>query len=178
MKRNDTKNIRLMGIDPGLRVTGYGVIQSNGPQITVITYGAIRTHSEDSVASRLKCLYTELSEIMTRYQPQQVTIEQVFMAYNVSSALKLGQARGVALVSAYAAGAEISEYSALEVKKAVVGVGRATKEQVQIMVQHLLGLKEIPEPNDAADALALAICHLHCMQSLWPQEAMSRKGWR
>lgn len=179
--KNQTKSpiTKVMGIDPGLGVTGYGIIQGNRSQVKSIAFGTIKTRSSESLASRLKQLYIDLKQVMDTYDPEYVAIEQVFVAYNVSSAMKLGQARGVALMTAFSCGAEIGEYSALEVKKAVVGVGRATKDQVQMMVQHLLHLKEKPEPFDAADALAVAICHLHTMQSIWPKsDAVSRRQRR
>ncbi|MBN2382852.1 crossover junction endodeoxyribonuclease RuvC [bacterium] len=165
----------VMGIDPGLSITGYGLIRGDRSRITLIESGAIRTNSSQGLPARLKQLYTGLNEVMTTYKPDHVAIEQIFLAQNVSSAMKLGQARGVALMTAFACGAEIGEYSAIEVKKAVVGVGRASKEQVQIMVQHLLALKNRPEPADVADALAVAICHLHTIQSLWPKQPLRNR---
>lgn len=157
-----------MGIDPGIGVTGYGVIRGKGSSIILVNYGAIKTNTKESLSSRLRFLYVHLKEVLGVYQPDEVAIEQVFLAQNVSSTLKLGQARGVALMTSFASGAALGEYSPLEVKKAVVGVGRATKRQVQVMVQRILGMQKIPEPNDAADALAIAICHYNTIRSNWP----------
>jgi len=170
--------IAVMGIDPGLSITGYGMIRGNRAQIQLIDAGFIKTDTSESLPARLKQIYNGLKNVMETFRPEHVAIEQTFMAQNVSSAMKLGQARGVALMTAFSCGAALGEYSALEVKKAVVGVGRASKEQVQIMVQRLLGLKTRPEPADIADALAVAICHLHTIQSLWPQTSSTNRKYR
>jgi crossover junction endodeoxyribonuclease RuvC len=145
----------ILGIDPGSRITGYGVIQVMGNRHTYIASGCIRTQGTD-MAPRLQQIFKNLSEIMVTYQPHEVAIEQVFMQKNVSSALKLGQARGAAIVAA--GDRPLSEYSARQVKLAVVGYGAAEKSQVQQMVKILLKLSGIPQA-DAADALAIALCH-------------------
>ncbi|MFC1851917.1 crossover junction endodeoxyribonuclease RuvC [candidate division CSSED10-310 bacterium] len=169
---NNNNYITVMGIDPGIAVTGFGIIRGRGSQIQPVHSGTIRTNSTECVAARLKHIFINLKDIMNTYQPEEVAVEEVFFSRNVSSAMKLGQARGVALMTAFTCGAELGEYSALEVKKAVVGFGRATKEQVQLMVQRLLALSRKPEPNDVADALAIAICHFHTLQSRWPAETL------
>jgi len=176
MNQNKTRmecDFSVMGIDPGIGVTGYGIVHSKGSQLISVDFGSIKTRASESIAARLQFLHEELSKVMDLFKPEQVAIEEVFAAHNISSAFKLGQARGVALMTAFSCGAEIGEYSALHVKKAVVGVGRATKEQVQLMVQHLLKLPEKPKPFDAADALAIAICHIHTLRSRWPKDIHS-----
>ncbi|KEA62064.1 Crossover junction endodeoxyribonuclease RuvC [Marinobacterium lacunae] len=149
----------ILGIDPGSRITGYGVINVNGPRNEYVASGCIRIRGEE-LADRLKQVYAGVSEIIERYSPQEMAIEQVFMARNADSALKLGQARGVAVVAGANAGLPVAEYAARKVKQSVVGNGGADKTQVQIMVAHLLKLPGLPQA-DAADALAIALCHAH-----------------
>ncbi len=153
--------MRILGIDCGSERTGFGVIDSDGEHHTVVTSGAIQTSPRQSFPKRLQKIYADLAALIREFKPDQVVVEDVFYATNVKSALKLGHVRGVALLVATEAGVPISEYSPLEVKSSVVGYGRAEKSQVQQMVKTLLHLKEIPQPNDAADALALTICHAH-----------------
>jgi crossover junction endodeoxyribonuclease RuvC len=152
--------MRILGIDPGSRITGYGIIEQQGNRLQHIDNGAIFTHSEDDLADRLKIIYDELIRIIVDYAPQAVAVEQIFVAKNALSALKLGHARGCALLAGVNTGLPVFEYSALQVKKAVVGYGRAGKEQVQQMVRKLVALPEIAQ-EDASDALAVAICHAH-----------------
>lgn len=150
--------MRILGIDPGSRITGYGIIQvcRNG-KLTYITAGCIRVGATD-LGGRVKAIYEGLASVMTDYKPDMAAIERVFMATNADSALKLGQARGVALSAAVNHQLAVEEYTALQIKRAVVGKGRAAKEQVQHMVKVLLTLTAKPQ-SDAADALACAICH-------------------
>ena len=148
----------IIGIDPGSRVTGYGVIRSARQRTEYVTCGCIRLNTEGSFAERLVQLYDELSAIIAAFGPAEAAIEKVFMNRNVDSALKLGHARGVAMVAARRAGVAVHEYSATEIKQSVVGRGHADKVQVQHMVKFLLGLNTSPTP-DAADALAAALCH-------------------
>ncbi len=150
--------MKIMGIDPGSRITGYGVIRKEGNRLVHVDNGAIFTDSAADFPGRLQRIYEGLSEIIARYAPDVVSVEDVFFANNVQSALKLGQARGAAIVAGVNAGLPVHEYTALQVKQAVVGHGRAAKEQVQQMVKALLGLPEIAQA-DASDALAVAICH-------------------
>jgi crossover junction endodeoxyribonuclease RuvC len=152
--------MRILGIDPGSKATGYGFIEQQGNRLLHIDNGAIFTQSKDALAIRLQKIYQQLSELIDRHQPDAVAVEQVFMARNPASALKLGHARGVALLAGINAGLPVAEYSALQVKSAVVGYGRAGKNQVQQMTRTLLNLPEIAQ-EDAADALAVAICHAH-----------------
>ncbi|WP_394131750.1 crossover junction endodeoxyribonuclease RuvC [Shewanella maritima] len=154
----------ILGIDPGSRITGYGVIKCQGRQQLYLGSGCIRT-SGDNLAERLQQIFTGISEIIRQYQPEQFAIERVFMAKNADSALKLGQARGAAIVAATNAGLTVAEYSATQIKSAVVGTGRAQKSQVQHMITQMLKLPSAPQA-DAADALGVALCHYHTNQSL------------
>ena len=150
----------IAGIDPGSRVTGYGFLQVRGNRYRCLDFGVIRAGtSKQPLSHRLTMIYTELTRLMDTHRPSAVAVEGVFHAVNAQSALKLGQARGVALLAAAQCGAQIAEYSALEIKKAVAGYGRADKIQVQTMVGMLLNMADPPRPNDAADALAVALCH-------------------
>lgn len=152
--------MRILGIDPGSRATGYGLIEQQGNRLLHLDNGAIFTQSGSALAQRLQLIYQELERLIATYQPEAVAVEQVFMARNPASALKLGHARGVALLAGINAGLPVIEYTALQVKSAVVGYGRAGKHQVQQMTRTLLNLPEIAQ-EDAADALAVAICHAH-----------------
>jgi crossover junction endodeoxyribonuclease RuvC len=147
----------ILGIDPGSRITGYGVIASNGFQYRYIASGCIKM-GKQPWAERLQQIFIGIGEVINSYQPQEAAIEQVFMQKNAHSALKLGQARGAAIVAIANVGLSVAEYSARQVKQAVIGYGAGEKKQVQQMVQYLLGLSGRPSP-DAADALAIAICH-------------------
>jgi len=154
----------ILGIDPGSRKTGFGIIDQQGDKFQYVTSGVIRL-SEKYLPQRLKIIFDNMSEIIDTYGPTQMAIEQVFMGKNAGSALKLGQARGAAIVAAVNLDLPVSEYSALQIKQAVVGTGAADKEQVQHMVKLLLRLPAKPQ-EDAADALACALCHGHTQQSL------------
>ena len=156
--------MRVIGLDPGSRVTGFGVIESEGASFRCIDSGNIRL-SEQTLALRLHTIFLRLSEVIERTQPNVMVVEKVFMARNAQSALTLGQARGVALVVAAHHGLDVVEYSALQVKQALVGKGKAAKHQVQHMVRVLLALQQAP-PLDTADALACAICHINTAQGL------------
>ncbi len=154
----------ILGIDPGSRITGYGVIRQLGGRVEYLGSGCIRT-SGAQLSDKLKQIYDGVSEVIIQFQPDLFAIEQVFMAKNPDSALKLGQARGCAIVAAVNAGLPVAEYAARQVKQSVVGTGAADKEQVQHMVKQLLKLPACPQA-DAADALAVALCHTHTQQSL------------
>jgi crossover junction endodeoxyribonuclease RuvC len=155
---------RILGIDPGLRITGFGIIDKNGSRLTYVASGRIRT-SDTALDRRLKAILDGLAEVIAEHRPAQVTIEKVFVNVNPSSTLLLGQARGTAICAAVMHGLPVAEYTALQVKQAVVGNGHAQKRQVQEMVRRLLRL--VGEPGaDAADALACAICHAHGGQGL------------
>ena len=149
----------VMGIDPGSKIAGFGVISVDGPQLRCVDGGSIHLGSAD-VGARLTALFTELSALIARHRPTVVAIERVFVYKNVDSALKLGQARGVALLSAALHQLPIFEYAATVIKQSVTGTGAAKKSQVALMVHHLLRLTQMPQP-DTADALAVALCHIH-----------------
>ncbi len=155
--------MKVFGIDPGSSRTGYGCVQSDGSRHRLIVCGAIANPASRSFPEKLKIIHVELGMLIARHRPDVVAIENLFHAVNARSALKLGHARGVAMLAAVEAGVPIVEYTPAEVKQSVVGYGRAEKGQVQSMVQLLLGLTEPPTPFDASDALAIAVCHLHRM---------------
>lgn len=151
--------MRILGIDPGSHVTGLGVIDSDGSHHVLVSQGVVRTRTVGPFAEKLKLIHDGILDVMDEWGPDQVVVESLFYAVNVKSALKLGHVRGVALLSAVERGLPVHEYAPLEVKQAVVGYGRADKNQVQRMVAVLLRLDAPPESHDAADALAIAICH-------------------
>lgn len=158
---NANRTVRVLGVDPGSDTTGYGVIDSDGRRYVLVEYAGIRGPKHLSFPQRLLAISRKLEEVIERLSPQACAVEDTFYAVNVKSALKLGQARGAVLVAAARAGVEVFEYSPLEIKSALVGYGRAEKQQVQEMVRVLLGMKDVPEPLDASDALAVAICHVN-----------------
>jgi len=165
--------MRVLGIDCGTECTGYGVVQlGQDGKLVCLSCGAIRLSPREPLSLRLRTIFERLSEAIRDHHPDNMAIEDVFYALNVKSALKLGQVRGVAMLAASSAGLEVTEYSPLSIKSAVVGYGRAEKQQVQHMVARLLNLTEIPEPPDVADALAIAICHLHTAATLARQRAV------
>jgi crossover junction endodeoxyribonuclease RuvC len=180
--------MRVLGIDCGTEYTGYGVVEllsdsrnkdsRNNDRLVCVVCGAIKVSPRDPMPTRLSRISIGLQELISRHCPDRVAIEDVFYAANVKSALKLGQVRGVAMLAAAAAGLEVAEYSPLSIKSAVVGYGRAEKHQVQQMVMRLLNLDQIPEPADAADALAIAICHLHTAATHERQSDANRDGNR
>jgi crossover junction endodeoxyribonuclease RuvC len=153
--------LRVLGIDPGTAITGYGVVEGNGDNLTLTTYGTVTTPADQPLAQRLQRIYRELRALIVEWDPDSAAVEELFFSKNARTALAVGHARGVALLALTDAGLPIQEYKPAEVKQAVVGYGNAPKDQVQGMVQLLLGLDEIPRPDDAADALAVAICHFH-----------------
>jgi crossover junction endodeoxyribonuclease RuvC len=156
---------RILGIDPGLRITGFGVLEQSGQLLTYVTSGCIKTPQQGDLSARLKVILDGLAEVIAECRPQQIAIEKVFVNANPQSTLLLGQARGTAICAGVMHDLPIAEYTALQVKQAVVGNGHARKEQVQEMVKRLLRLAGAPSP-DAADALACAICHAHGGQGL------------
>jgi len=166
--------VRILGIDPGLRVTGFGVIDKSGSRLVYITSGCIRTPDAENLPERLGVILESLGEVIAVHHPQQVALEKVFVNVNPGTTLALGQARGTAICAAVSAKLPVAEYTALQVKQAVVGNGHARKEQVQEMVRRLLRLQGAPSA-DAADALACAICHAHGGQGLG---AVATAGFR
>jgi crossover junction endodeoxyribonuclease RuvC len=165
--------MRVFGIDCGTEITGFGVVESEDagrePRLVLKAMGAIRLKKPLTTAERLEQVFRELTAEMERWHPDAVAIEEVFYSVNAKSALKLGQVRGVALLAAATQGLPVAEYAPLKIKSSVVGYGLAKKEQVQFMVARLLELAEPPQPADAADALAIAICHIHTAQTLMLQ---------
>ena len=166
--------MRVFGIDCGTEVTGFGVVESSEtarePLLVAKAMGAIRLARSRPLTERLEQVFRELTNELERWQPDAVAIEEVFYSVNAKSALKLGQVRGVALLAAARQGLPVAEYAPLKIKSSVVGYGMAQKEQVQFMVARLLRLEEVPQPADAADALAIAICHIHTAQTRMLQE--------
>lgn len=149
----------ILGIDPGFAIVGYSVIEYKGSNCKPLEYGAITTDSKMLFPDRIKIIYDELIKIIDQYQPEDMAIEELFFNKNVKTAIKVGQARGVEILAGINKGLNIYEYTPLQIKQATVGYGRAEKHQVQEMVKVLLNLKEVPKPDDVADALAVAICH-------------------
>lgn len=172
--------MRVLGIDPGSRITGYGIVEQSGSRLVHVDNGAIFTDSAADFPGRLKRIFDGLLTVIAEYRPDEAAVENIFLATNVQSALKLGQARGAAIVAAVQAGLPVAEYSALQVKQAVVGQGRAEKSQVQRMLKVLLGLPEIAQA-DASDALAVAVCHINSRgmrQKTGPAAVGRASSWR
>lgn len=166
--------MRVFGIDCGTEITGFGVVETSDgvhePGLIPKAMGAIRLAKAKRLPERLEQVYRELTSELEHWKPDTVAVEEVFYSVNAKSALKLGQVRGVALLAAARQGIPVAEYAPLKIKSSVVGYGMAQKEQVQFMVARLLGLDEVPQPADAADALAIAICHIHTAQTMAMQE--------
>ena len=154
----------LIGIDPGTATTGYGVIEKHGDRVKYIACGVISTPSTDEAHVRLKTIYDQFNALLDQYQPDTVATERLFFTNNVTTGIPVGRALGVILLAIAQRGLPWTEYTPTQVKSAVVGVGRAEKKQVQFMVTRLLNLTEVPKPDDAADALAVAICHAHSVR--------------
>jgi crossover junction endodeoxyribonuclease RuvC len=149
----------ILGIDPGTATMGWGVVRQEGNRLSYVQHGAISTPSRWEMPRRLGRLFDGVTELMRGYRPEAVAVEELFFNTNVTTAITVGQARGVALLAAYKAGIEVAEYTPLQIKQAITSYGRAEKRQVQEMVKTLLNLREVPKPDDAADGLAIAICH-------------------
>ena len=166
--------MRIFGIDPGSERTGYGCVETNGSRQRIVSSGTISSPLGSSFPDKLLKIHSRLAAVLAECRPDCVAIENLFHAANVRSALKLGHARGVAMLAAVEAGLPVVEYTPAEIKRAVVGYGRAEKHQVQQMVKVLLGLRTLPSPHDAADALAVAICHIHSMGPVATAAATAR----
>ena len=160
-----TRTNRIIGIDPGLRRTGWGVIECEGNKLSYVACGSVESDDRDALAARLACLHQGIAEVIERYRPHEAAVEETFVNADPRAALKLGQARGIALVVPAQAGLPVSEYAPNLVKKAIVGAGRAEKAQIRLMVRVLMP-KADPQTEDAADALAIAICHAHHRQAV------------
>lgn len=157
--------MRIIGIDPGYAIMGYGILDYNGNKFKTVTYGSIETPAGIPMPERLNMLYTELDRIISEYRPEEASIEELFFNNNAKTAIMVGEARGIALLACERNGVEIHEYTPLQIKQSLVGFGRAEKKQVQTMVKMILNLKEVPKPDDTADAVAAAICHAHSRNS-------------
>ena len=153
-----------MGVDPGTATTGYGVVAEEEGELELVAFGAVITPAGQPLPNRLQTIYQELSSLVAKHSPAAGAVEKLFFSKNVRTAMNVGQARGVALLALANAGLAIGEYSPPEIKQAVTGYGSADKAQVQEMVRVLLGMDDIPRPDDAADGLAVAICHLHALR--------------
>ena len=151
----------VLGIDPGTAITGYGLVHEEEERLVLVDFGVIMTPSDQPLPLRLQTIYHGLASIIRQHRPQAAAVEELFFSRNVRTALSVGQARGVALLGLAEAGLPIYEYKPLEVKQAIAGYGAADKQQVQQMVRMLLDLDEVPHPDDAADAIAVAVCHIH-----------------
>ena len=153
--------MRIIGIDPGYAIMGWGILDLKGNKFSVVDYGSITTYAGVDAAKRLQHIYAELGAIIAKYEPEEAAIEELFFNNNAKTVILVGEARGIAVLACANAGLEISEYTPLQIKQALVGYGRADKKQVQAMVKAILNLKEVPRPDDTADAVAAAICHGH-----------------
>ncbi|MBN1535102.1 MAG: crossover junction endodeoxyribonuclease RuvC [Anaerolineales bacterium] len=165
----------VIGIDPGTALTGYGIIEEteNG-QLAAIKYGIIETSAEQTLEKRLQIIYQALSELLNLHRPETGAVEKLFFQKNVRTAMSVGQARGVAMLALAEADVKVAEYSPMEIKQAVTGYGAADKTQVQQMVRTILSLEAVPRPDDVADALAVAICHINSNQ--WEKMIQANKG--
>ena len=155
----------ILGIDPGLAIVGWGIVESVRGNVRPIAYGAITTPAHTDIEARLLMIQNDLEELIKKYSPEEMAIEELFFTNNITTGIAVAEARGVILCTAHKLGVKISEYTPLQVKQAVVGYGRAEKHQVISMVTSLLKLKKPPKPDDTADALAIAICHAQCAAS-------------
>jgi crossover junction endodeoxyribonuclease RuvC len=156
----------ILGIDPGTATTGYGLVKKEGQKFTLIDYGCILTPAKTPLEDRLETIYRELLELIDKYKPSQMAVEELFFTNNAKTAIAVGQARGVVLLAGKLKKVPLGEYTPLEIKMALTGYGRADKRQIQAMVKAILALNEAPKPDDAADALAIALCHGQCAKKL------------
>ena len=153
--------MKILGIDPGLAIVGWGVVEHRGMQFRTVAYGSLQTPAKTRTEERLHSIFKGMQELLDTYRPDAIAVEELFFNTNITTGIRVAEARGVILLAAEMASVPIFEYTPLQVKQAVVGYGRAEKRQVISMVTRLLGLKEAPKPDDTADALAIAICHAH-----------------
>lgn len=163
----------VLGIDPGTAITGYGLVEGQGSRERLVDYGTVLTSAGMEMPARLCIIQQELAQVIDKYRPQAMAIEQIYYHKNAKTVITVAQSRGVAIVTSASAGLPVYEYTPLQVKQSVVGYGQADKKQVQLMVQRLLRMKEIPRPDDAADALAIALCHLHSYRL----NGLKKGGW-
>ena len=158
--------MRILGLDPGIATVGFGIVDTEKNRQKLVNCGVITTPAHTPLTSRLDQIYTDLEELIEIYQPDAMAVEELFFNTNITTGISVAQGRGVVLLCAFRAGVSIYEYTPLQVKQAVVGYGRAEKKQVQEMVKRILSLSEVPKPDDAADAVALALCHARSSTSL------------
>lgn len=158
--------MRILGIDPGIATIGFGLIDAEGARMSLVKYGVITTTAHTSLSSRLEQIYTDMEELLALFKPDAVSIEELFFNTNITTGIAVAHGRGVILLACQRAGLDIYEYTPLQVKQAVVGYGRAEKTQVMDMVRRILSLRSVPRPDDAADAVALALCHARSRTSL------------
>lgn len=151
--------MRILGLDPGTAIVGYGIVEEKDGRVAAVTYGVIRTSPKEEPGRRLQIIYEELNHLLAEYRPQAAAIEELFFGRNITTAISVGQSRGVLLLALANAGIPVAEYSPPKIKEAVSGYGKADKRQVQFMVQNMLQLADIPKPDDAADGLAVALTH-------------------
>ena len=168
--------MRILGIDPGYAILGWGVVDYEGNHFKVIAYDSIITDKDTPMPERLKSLYNGLSEIISKYRPEVASIEELYFNNNAKTAILVGEARGVAVLACADENIQINEYTPLQIKQALVGYGRAEKKQIQEMVKTILNLEKVPKPDDTADALAAAICHAHSSGGSLHKELRIRKG--
>ncbi|MBO7303086.1 MAG: crossover junction endodeoxyribonuclease RuvC [Clostridia bacterium] len=154
--------MRILGIDPGFAIVGWGVIEYSGSKFKVVGYGSIETPAHIPMEERLLMINRGIEELISTYKPEVMAVEELFFNTNITTGIRVAEARGVIIMKAHAMGVKIAEYTPLQVKQAVVGYGRAEKKQVIAMVTRLLNLEKPPKPDDTADALAIAVCHAHC----------------
>ncbi len=165
MKQKAETFLRILGIDPGLATMGWGVIEADGYREKLVQYGALITYPRDTFPTRLRCIYTGVQGLLQTFKPDEIAFEELFFSKNVTTGIQVGGARGVALVACQAYTDKLFEYTPMQIKQAVVGYGGADKHQVQLMVKMLLGMKDIARPDDAADALAVALTHANSMHA-------------
>ena len=172
MKKGEME-VRILGVDPGYAIVGIGVVDYDHVKFRPVEYGAVTTPAHLAIEERLRIIYHDFTGILTEYKPDAVSVEQLYFANNTTTGIAVAEARGVLLLAAAEQGVPIFSYTPMQVKSAVVGYGRAEKEQVMEMTRRLLGLRAVPKPDDAADALALAICHGHNGESRLPSSALA-----
>lgn len=170
------KVMRILGIDPGYAIVGYGIIDYSSSKFSVVSYGAITTTPNTPFSKRLKSIYDDMQFLIKKYKPDDLAIEKLYFNTNTTTAIDVAQARGTIILSAENGGLNISEYTPLQVKQSVTGYGRAEKHQVMEMIKSLLNLKSVPKPDDTADALALAVCHAHYSGSNFSKIYMEVNG--
>ncbi len=163
----------ILGIDPGIAIMGYGLVEKHGAKLAALDYGVVTTEAKTQMPKRLERVYDAVELLIARFSPDCVAFEELFFYRNVSTALPIASARGVALLAASKAGLPMFEYTPMQIKQAVSGYGHAKKPQVQQMIKLLLNLKETPKPDDAADALAVCICHANIVPARWPEFAIN-----